>query len=69
MGSEMCIRDRYNVIPVVHGRFAATATAAAAAAADRCSFSLFSPLAVVVVVGLLLVWYLLFFCVFMLLPL
>ena len=30
------------IIPVVHGRFAATATAAAAAAADRCSFSLMS---------------------------
>ena len=40
------------IIPVVHGRFAATATAAAAA--DRCSFSLISPLAVVAVVWLLL---------------
>ena len=54
------------IIPVVHGRFAATATAAAAAAADRCSFSLISPLAVVAVVWLLLVRYLLFFCVLML---
>ena len=41
------------IIPVVHGRFTATATAAAAA--DRCSFSLISPLAVVAVVWLLLV--------------
>ena len=40
------------IIPVVHGRFAATATAAAA---DRCSFSLISPLAAVAVVWLLLV--------------
>ena len=40
------------LIPVVCGRFAATATAAAAA--DRCSFSLISPLAVVAVVCLLL---------------
>ena len=39
------------LIPVVCGRFAATATAAAAA--DRCSFSLISPLAVVAVVWLL----------------
>ena len=31
------------IIPVVHGRFAATATAAASA--DRCSLSLISPLA------------------------
>ena len=30
------------ILPVVHGRFAATATAAAAA--DRCSFGLISPL-------------------------
>ena len=51
------------IIPVVHGRFTATATAAAAA--DRCSFSLISPLAVVAVVWLLLVWYLLSFCVLM----
>ena len=43
------------VISVVHGRFATTTTAAAAAAADRCSFSLISPLAVVAVVWLLLV--------------
>ena len=41
------------IIPVVHGRFAATATAAAAA--DRCSFSLISPVIVVAVVWLLLV--------------
>ena len=41
------------IIPVVHGRFAATA--AAAAAADRCSFSLIRPLAVVAVLWLLLV--------------
>ena len=53
------------IIPVVHGRFAATATAAAAA--DRFSFRLISPLAVVTVVWLLLVRYLLFFCVLMLL--
>ena len=46
--------------PVVHGRFAATATVAAAA--DLCSFSLSSPLAVVAVV-----WLLLFFCVLLLL--
>ena len=42
------------IIPVVHRRFAATATAAAAA--DRWSFSLASPLAVVAVVWLSLVW-------------
>ena len=53
------------IIPVVHARFAATATTAAAA--DRCSFSLISPLAVVAVVWLLLVRYLLLFCVLMLL--
>ena len=41
------------IIPVVHGRFVVTATAAAAA--DRCSFSLIRPLAVVAVVWLLLV--------------
>ena len=52
------------IIPVAHGRFAATATAAAAAA-DRCSFSLISPLAVVPVIWLLLVRYVLFFCVLM----
>ena len=40
------------IIPVVHGKFTATATAAAV---DRCSFSLTSPLAVVAVVWLLLV--------------
>ena len=52
------------IIPVVRGRFSATATAAAAAA-DRCSFSLISPLAVVPVIWLLLVRYVLFFCVLM----
>ena len=41
------------IIPVVHGRFATTATAAAAV--DRCGFSLISLLAVVAVVWLLLV--------------
>ena len=41
------------IIPVVHGRFAPSATVAAAA--DRCSFSLISPLAVVAVLWLLLV--------------
>ena len=40
-------------MPVVHGRYAATATAAAAA--DRCSISFISSLAVVAVVCLLLV--------------
>ena len=39
------------IIPVVHGMFAATATAAAAE--NRCSFSLISPLAVVAVDWLL----------------
>ena len=42
----------YIVIPVVHGRFAATATAAAAT--DRSSFSLIDPLAVVAVVWLIM---------------
>ena len=41
------------IIPVILGRFAATATAAAAS--DRFSFSLISPLAVVAAVWLLLV--------------
>ena len=49
-----CCTAIFVIIPVVHGRFAARATAAAAA--DRCSFSLIiSPLAVVAVVWLLLV--------------
>ena len=41
----------YIIIPVVHGRFGATATAAATT--DRSSFSLIDPLAVVVVVWLM----------------
>ena len=51
------------IIPVVHARLAAIATTAAA---DRCSFSLINPLPVVAVVGMLLVWYLLFVCVLIL---
>ena len=53
------------IIPVVHGMFAATATAAAAT--DRSSFSLIDPLAVVVIVWLMSVCFLLFFCVLILL--
>ena len=53
------------IIPVVHGRFAVTATAAAAA--DSCSFSLISRLAVAAVVWLLLVRCLIFHVLMLLL--
>ena len=50
------------IISVVHGRFAVTATAAGAAA-DRSSFILIGPSAVVAVVWMLMVCNLYLFCV------